>query len=320
MMLNGKFPLVVAPEGATNGHSEIVSPLEPGTAQLGFWCVEDLLKAGRPETVWILPVGLQYRYITPPWPQLNRLMSQLEKDAGLSVQPIGSLPDAEREQAYYQRLLRLSEHLLTKMEQFYTRFYHRQLPGRSPTESATDPSAPSEIGVRLQALLDTALRVAEEYFGLSSQGTVSERCRRLEEAGWSYIYGVTESGVTEPNQSSPLDQGLADWVAEEASLRLIHMRLAESFVAVTGSYVYEKPTIERFAETTLLLFDLMARIRGDKLPRRPRLGYRQAQITVGEPVSVNDRWPTYEANRRSARQAIVDLTADLQQALEQMIF
>jgi len=31
---NGKLPMTVAPEGGTNGHSEIVSPLEP--AQLGF--------------------------------------------------------------------------------------------------------------------------------------------------------------------------------------------------------------------------------------------------------------------------------------------
>jgi len=54
--------MTVAPEGATNGHSEIVSPLERGVAQLGFWCVEDLVKAGRSETVYIVPIGgIQYR-------------------------------------------------------------------------------------------------------------------------------------------------------------------------------------------------------------------------------------------------------------------
>jgi len=49
------------------------------------------------------------------------------------------------------------------------------------------------------------------------------------------------------------------------------MRLVESFVAVTGTYVLE-PTFERFAETALLMFDMLARIKGDKLPHRPRLG------------------------------------------------
>jgi len=29
LFANGKLPMTVAPEGGTNGHSEIVSPLEP---------------------------------------------------------------------------------------------------------------------------------------------------------------------------------------------------------------------------------------------------------------------------------------------------
>jgi hypothetical protein len=45
LFANGQFPIAAAPEGATNGHNEIVSPLEPGIAQLGFWCVEDLQKS-----------------------------------------------------------------------------------------------------------------------------------------------------------------------------------------------------------------------------------------------------------------------------------
>ncbi len=44
LFANGVFPIAAAPEGATNGHTEIVSPLEPGISQLGFWCVEDLKK------------------------------------------------------------------------------------------------------------------------------------------------------------------------------------------------------------------------------------------------------------------------------------
>lgn len=311
LLVNGQFPLALAPEGATNGHSERLSPLEPGVAQLGFWGVEDLLKAGRAETVWIVPIGIQYRYLTPPWQALDQLMGQLEADSGLLVQPFNGI-DAEREEIFYQRLLRLGDHLLTKMEAFYSRFYHRKL----EIKSSDSETLNQQIALRLQALLETALQIPEEYFGLPSQGNYNERCRRIEEASWTYIY---REDVPDPNQLSPLDRGLADWVAEEASLRSIHMRLVESFVAVTGSYVKEKPTVERFAETTLLMFDLMARIRGDKLPHRPRLGDRIAELTVGEPISVSDRWSTYEVNRRAARQAIADLTQDIQTALEAMI-
>jgi hypothetical protein len=117
----------------------------------------------------------------------------------------------------------------------------------------------------------------------------------------------------------PLKRGLADWVAEEAELRLRHMRLVESFVAVTGTYIKEKPTFERFAETALLMFDCIARIKERKIPRRPRLGWRQVRMTVGEPICVSDRWSVYQSSRKAARQAVADLTQDLQTALEKLI-
>ena len=237
---NGKLPVTVAPEGGTNGHSEIVSPLEGGTARLGFWCQEDLLKAGRNESVYIVPIGIQYHYINPPWQQLDRLLSQLEADTGLPNEQIDLYAPAETEKVYYHRLFRLGEHLLTKMEQFYTRFYHKTLP--LPNLPVTDaPNSPNQmLAARLSLLLDTALSVAEDYFGLKAQGNVIERCRRLEEAGWSYIYREDLPNV---NALAPLERSLADRVAQEASLRMLHMRLVESFVAVTGTYVLEKPKV-----------------------------------------------------------------------------
>ncbi len=316
LFVNGKIPIAIAPEGATNGHSEIISPLEPGVAQLGFWCVENLHKANRPEQVFIVPIGIRYYYVEPPWSKLDWLLSQLEADSGLPVQQIDPLAIDQREELYYQRLLRLGEYLLSEMEEFYRRFYHQNLPELASMES--DPSAhPNQVLVaRLQRLLDTALRVAEEYFGLQSQGTAIDRCRRLEEAGWSYIY---REDLPDLDALPPLKRGLADWVAQEAELRLRHMRLAESFVAVTATYVKEKPTAERFAETALLMFDFIARIKERKIPRRPRLGWRQARITVGEPISVSDRLSTYQTSRQAARQSVTALTQDLQRALEKLI-
>lgn len=314
LFANGKMPLAVAPEGATNGHSGIVSPLEPGVAQLGFWCVEDLLKANRSEKVLIVPIAIQYSYLKPPWSRLDWLLSRLEADIGLNAQSI-ACEHSQIQDIYYQRLLRLAESLLTEMEEFYRRFYHQDL----PKQIAHDESATCEwrLVTRLQRLLDTALKVAEQYFGLQPQGNFIDRCRRLEEAGWSYIY---REDLPDLNALPPLQRGLADWVATEADLRMRHMRLVESFVAVTGNYIKQKPSFERFAEITLLIFDAIARIKSNtKTPRRPRLGWRQAQITVGEPISVTERWPVYQTDRHSARQAVIDLTQDLHNALQKFI-
>ncbi|MEG4121615.1 1-acyl-sn-glycerol-3-phosphate acyltransferase [Microcoleus sp. N9_B4] len=328
LFANSQFPIAAAPEGATNGHNEIVSPLEPGIAQMGFWCVEDLLKAGRTEKVLIVPIGIQYRYINPPWQPLEKLLTQLEIDCGLpplertDIENLKTAnPDSENpnHQFQYLRLIRLGSHLLTVMEEFYSRFYHKNLPPKlstlpsSITEKTTTNFDNEVMIARLKALLDVGLEVAEEYFNLKPKGSLIDRCRRLEQAGWEYIY---REDIKDIAALSPLERGLADRLAEEASLRMWHMRLVESFVSVTGRYVAEQLTAERLAETTLLLWDVLARIKGGNPFGRPKLGKQQVQMTVGEPISVSDRWDRYQTSRRLA---VAELTQDLQSALEAMI-
>lgn len=332
---NGTLPMIAAPEGATNGHSEIVSPLEPGIAQMGFWCVEDLIKAGRHEQVFIVPIGIRYQYITPPWAALEALLTQLEADVGIQPSanrgtteetapvtsdtwqlPIGDSP-ATPEARLYPRLYRLGIRLLGLMEGFYQRFYHYNPPEATDAPAASPSSDPNQLlADRLQALLNTALTVAEQYFGLQPRGSVPDRCRRLEQAAWDCIY---RDDIKSLEALSAVERSLADRIAEEADLRIWHMRLVESFVAVTGRYVRENPTAERFAETLLLTWETVARLKGERTYPRPRLGKQMATVTVGEPISVSDRWPDYQRDRRSAKQAVTALTQDLQAALEAMI-
>ncbi|WP_017719790.1 1-acyl-sn-glycerol-3-phosphate acyltransferase [Kamptonema formosum] len=306
----GMFPMAAAPEGATNGHNEIISPLEPGIAQLGFWCAEDLYKDGRSEQVLIVPVGIQYRYVEEPWDGVDKLLSELEAESGLQPMYDGrkgqSLTDSSTssKHTFYLRLIRLGGHLLAIMEEYYSQFYHKKLPLSAENKDFSE---------RLSALLNVALQVAEDYFGLSPKGSFIDRCRRLEQAGWERIY---REDIKDFDSLSPLERGLADRIAEEASFRMWHMRLVETFVAVTGKYVQEKPSVERFAETALLLSDMITRIKGGNPFGRPQLGKQRVRMTVGEPISVSERWDAYKSSRRSA---VADLTKDLQTALQGMI-
>ncbi len=316
LLVNADYPLAAAPEGATNGHNEVISPLEPGIVQLGFWGVEDLRKAQRDEKVLILPIGIQYFYLTPPWQEIESLLTGLEQDCGIQLEHSRSL-----DQDYlYQRLYRLGETILSEMERFYRTFYHQSLPKpevlqqqlRENLETVQDDEN-NLLSLRLQNLLQVALGVAEQYFNLAGKGTITDRCRRLEQAGWDYIY---RDDIKEGESLPAVQQGLADRLAEEASLRLWHMRLVESFVAVTGHYVKEKPSVERFADTLLLLWDVVTRIKGEAAAFRPSLGKQKAVISIAEPLVVTDYWADYKQNRR---QAIASLTQDLQDSLARLI-
>jgi 1-acyl-sn-glycerol-3-phosphate acyltransferase len=306
---NGEMPIAVAPEGGNNGHSEVVSPLEPGVAQLGFWCVEDLQKAERSESVFIVPVSIQYSYVQPPWSKLHWLLTKLEADSGL--EPINKSVTDEKPEFYAQRICRLGAYFIGEMEEFYRRFYHQDIP--KPDESEIDHE---KLIARLHRLMDTALHVAEDYFDVPEKGNFIDRCRRLEEAGWNYIY---RDDIEDINALPPFKRGLADWVASEADLRMQHMRIVESFVAVTANYIQEEPTAERLSETALVMFDMLSRLQESTLPGRPRLGLRQAKIVVGKPISVSERWGKCQGDRAAIRQCVNQLTKDLENELQALI-
>ncbi|MGL5084079.1 MAG: 1-acyl-sn-glycerol-3-phosphate acyltransferase [Microcoleaceae cyanobacterium] len=300
LLANGRFPLAAAPEGSTNGHNQRVSPLEPGIAQLGFWCAEDLQKAGRTEEVLIVPLGLQYSYIQENWDAIAQLLSQMEADCGLP--PHLSTTPATFE-ALYPRLVNLGTYLLGLMENFYRQFYHQNITG--------DETA--DLFMRLQELLNVALKVAEDFFAVQAKGSLTDRCRRLEQAGWDCIY---REDIKDVDALPAVERGLANRIAEEASLRMWHMRLVESFVAVSGRYVQENPTFDRFAETSLILWKTLGWLKGTETVRRPNLGRQRVKMTVAEPLSISQRWPDYKNNRR---QAVADFTQQLQETLEVMV-
>lgn len=342
---NGRFPLAAAPEGGNNGHNEIVSPLEPGLAQLSFWCAEDLKAQGREESVVILPVGIQYRYLDAPWPQLNALLSQLEIDSGIGRPDAAELAELQQlitrrgasalagsdQSELYGRLYRLAEHLLSLMEGYYRDFYGatfepvcsetaETVDGKGSTVGGTvrgtvrgpvgNDDVPNEqLAERLRSLMNESLQVAESYFKVRPKGSLIDRCRKIEQAGWDRIFREETMAL------APVELGLANRVAEEADLRMWHMRLVESFVAVTGHYVKEHPSADRFAETTLLLRDMVAKIKGET-SARPYLGPQKGIVTVGEPIAVTPRLADYKAKRRGA---IATLTKDLQDSLESLI-
>jgi len=314
LLINGQFPMAIAPEGANNGHSEIVSMFEQGVIQLAVWCVEDLLKENRTEQVLIVPINIQYRYVDQPWHKLDQLLTQLEQDSGMEINKIKNDNCQETMiNLCYQRLLTLSERMLNLMENFYCRFYQVKIESINLEQLLINYPKEEILIKRLENLLDIALTIAEDYFLIVKQGNIIDRCRRLEEASWNYIY---REDIEDLNNISPIERGLADWIAQEAEIRIKNMRLVESFVSVTANYIKEKPSFERLAETTLILFDVMSRIKGIKTPKRPRLGQRIAKLTIASPLCINDELIKGKNQQTKTKVLVRNLTEQLQKYFE----
>ena len=308
LLVQGGMPLTIAPEGGINSHSERLAPLEPGLPQMGFWCLEDLAKQGQELPVVVIPIGIQYGFLRPPWQKISQLLTRMETLCGLPVMNQSPEAPMERQEWLYGRLLRLADYLLTQMEDFYRRFYHCP-PPNIPLD--TDLAVNEHLKIRLEHLRDTALRVTEAFFGVPGEGSTIDRCRRLEAAGWDWMYRQDLGDL------SPLARSLADRIAQEAELRLWHMQLVERLTSVTGDYVREKPSADRFAETTLILWSVVTHLQGKDQP--VHLGKRWVAVRVGEPIRLNDYWETYRRNRKSAREVVNQVTELLAERLQGLI-
>ena len=316
LLVNGQMPLATAPEGRMNGHSEFVSPLGSSAAQIGFLAMENLIAAGRSEDVLILPIGIQYHYLDEPWSKLEALIHQLELDCGSIVDRHDSLVAIEQSDGrpmrklLYDRIYNLSQNLLYQSENFYAQFYHYKIPERPPLDRSISRT---EIDRRLQGVLAFALKISETYFNLEPNGNNLDRCRQIEQAGWDWIY---REELVPPASLDRVSRKLADRIATEADLRMWHMGLLENLRSITDSYVKDRPTVDRFAEVTLLLWDLIDRIKAEKPSNRPILGKRRVQITICNPIPLSDYWDRYKIDRQEARKVVSDLTQELQTVME----
>jgi hypothetical protein len=316
LLVNGQMPLAIAPEGRRNGHGEYVTPLDTRAAQIGFWAMEDLIATGRSEDVLIVPIGIQYYYLDQPWVNLEDLIHQLELDCGLvvdrrdSIVAIRQSDGRPMRKLLYDRFYNLSQHLLYQIENFYAQFYHYKIPERPPLDRSISRT---EIDRRVQGVLAFALKISETYFNLEPNGSNLDRCRQIEQAGSDWIY---RQELTPPASLDRVSRQLADRIATGADLRMWHMRILENLRAITDSYVKDRPTIDRFAEVTLLLWDLIAQIKAEQPSNRPILGKRRVQMTIGNPIPLSDYWDRYKINANEARQATIDLTQELQTAME----
>ena len=295
VLAQGRYPLVIAPEGATNNLSGEMAPLEPGVAQLAFWAAEDLDKSGQTQNLQVLPVSLTYSWRQQNWSALDARLQALELHLGVQgdPDPLHEQWDAPH-QVHRQRFLRIGDALINALEQL-ERLQH-------------EPDQP--LVNRITTYRLHGLAKAESHFGLKAAGTLQERCRRIEQAAWDRIY---REGL---DQLPPLERSIADWEAREADLQLSRMRLVEHFICVTGQSISDEDNFDRLAEMLLLVEETIGWIEDRPWKSSPSLGPQRVELSLGEPMAVLPRLSSYRHNRR---QAVQQFMADLQQALQQLM-
>ncbi|MGA2974457.1 MAG: hypothetical protein ABSF77_04030 [Spirochaetia bacterium] len=297
-------PVSLAPEGQVTYHNERVAALEAGTAQLGFWCMEDLKKQSRTEDVVIVPVCTSYHYNPRDWKGLLRLLERTEEECGLlpleGLSPRGEgrysmPPDEAAREKIHVRVMRVTRRILDIAEDFYSRFFDISFPERKEEETTHD------LQNRLHGVCDAALTVVERFFHVKQKGDFVQRVFAVRQAGLAWMH---RDDIPDPERLSPVDRALADRIAQESWLCLRHMELVDVLEYVRADYLKPDSDFDRFVESITDLWDVLNRLKGGNISGRINPFRKTARIIVNEPIRVSPLWALYKENRRKAVAAL----------------
>jgi 1-acyl-sn-glycerol-3-phosphate acyltransferase len=213
ILAEGRFPLVIFPEGEIYHLHDKLTPLNDGAATIALRSAKKVAKDKRARRVLIVPTALRYTYTEDIAPLLPEAMARLE--AHILWAPQTHLNLVERIYKFGEAALSLKE----KEHLGYT------LSGALPE--------------RLQRFRELLLGQAEEVYGRDQNAqTHPERVRRLRGRIREIILSEDRPGT----------DGL-----RECFRQLDRIYLAVQLYSYPGQYLREHPSVDRVAETILKL-------------------------------------------------------------------
>lgn len=285
----GPYPIALAPEGQVSYRSETLPRLETGSAQMGFWCAEELEKEQREEDVCIVPLSIHHRFNPRDEKKVLKMIQVMEKTCGIDE-------GGKQSASLALRLQALDEKILSLAEDFYYQTYGKRVQAGSRDE-------------RREALRKIALAEGEKALGIASHPQADEiqRVYRLRQECWDRIYSL------EPDKKiSALEHSLADRRAGEAWFAMRHMEFADISYYLDSAYLDSSsgssPSFDRIVETVINLQDLISRFAGGNISHRSSTFRKKAVIIAGNAIDVRGKLAAYRENRK---QAVEDVTAEM---------
>ncbi|HTE20346.1 MAG TPA: 1-acyl-sn-glycerol-3-phosphate acyltransferase [Armatimonadota bacterium] len=271
--------VVIFPEGEVYEHNDRLLAFQSGVAQIGFWALDDLVKAGKTAALPILPVAIKYRCVDSPRPAIENGLRGLER--ALNLAPAANL-------GAYQRLCRIGDRVISTLE--------RQV-GLPVSEGG-------DLGPRIAAGRQRMLqRVAEAiHVEVNEEQSPADQIHLL-------FHELKEWVGTLPEDASDYDRRLYGHRVEVATPLFNDLQRLQSFIAVTGDYVAAEATAERF-------LDVMGRLEQEVFGEVRNRVPRQALVRIAPPIPLEERYDDYRKNKRAVVAAV---TGDLETAIRGML-
>ncbi len=266
ILVEGKWPLVIFGEGEISHQNDTVMRFERGVAQLCFWAIDGMKKGEIDKPLYILPLGIKYRYTQDMWNVIDTALTNLER----SILPSDARTSAER----YQRLRRIGIAMLSTLADEY--------------QYKVEPT--TSLNEHIQGLKEQILSHVEKILGIQSDNDVLTRVRALKNIVDAEVYRDIDQMTTYERKIH--EEQLQKFQQFYPDLdRLIN------FIAITDGYVAAEPSAERYLE---VIFRLEKEVFGKGRMWGPRV----ASIRAGEPINLLEYYDTYKTQKKETVEEI----------------
>ncbi len=280
LIREGAHWLVLFPEGEAHYLHNLALPFLPGAASLGLGALQDLSAEGAPPPVYLVPLGLRYHYLKDMRPAMLDSLKRLEWVLGLSP--------ATAPRDWHARLGRIADRVL------------------DTNEEALGIVAPDQhdLQARLDTLRELVLKRAAEALGLTlppADQPLRNRLRKI-------IVAAKRISHSPPQTGGAYAAHL--YARTRAHTALLQRELARvvEFVALTGTYGLDAPTVENY-------LDVLGRLELEVLGRRRHWGPRAVTVRVGEALDLRPYLEQYAQHPAQASQAAISEVERRVQAL-----
>ena len=281
VLCEGKWPLVIFGEGEISRQNDTVMRFERGAVQLCFWAADDMKKADIDKPLYVVPLGIKYRYTQDMWNVIDTALTELERN----ILPSASRTPAER----YQRLRRIGIAVLKTLADEY--------------QFKVEPTA--SLNEQIQGLKEQILSHAEKIMGIHSDNDVLTRVRALRNLVDAEVY--RDVGEMTEYERKIHEEQLQKFQQFYPDLnRLIN------FIAITDGYVAAEHSPERYLE---VIFRLEKEVFGAAKMRGPRV----ASIRAGKPINLLESYDTYKTQKKETVEKVtVELETEVQNLITEL--
>jgi len=284
-IVDGPYPLALAPEGQVSYTSNAVPRLEPGVMRVGFTAAQRIEEKSPGCPVEVLPLSIHLRYGRRSRAAMEKLLGKIEKLAGFPARGQKELPFTERLRQCRERILAVNEAR-----------YHIE----------ADPSLPFEG--RLDRVIAAALETAERMLGLKSEGELFSRMYRLRQICWDRI---VLPGIDSLEGVPPIDRSAADLLAGEAWYIGRHQELVDFCWYFRVPLPSEDAALHDQVEYVQNLWDFANRTMGGAFADRITIPPQKIIIHAEPVINLTERLPSYYKDRKAV---VAQSLADLEKA------